>query len=99
MGRRKSGSVSSDLRIADLIARGSPPPSKLMNIKIPQTVAERVARIVRETGATKTDVIIALLNEGLDVAAADPDLRDRLPKSRREADIRSTGGEGGEQLL
>lgn len=39
-----------------------------MNVQIPDTVAAGIARIAKETGATKTDVIIALLNEGLDAA-------------------------------
>lgn len=57
--------MRSDLRIADLRRReGSP--SKLMNVKIPIGLSDAIDRIVKELGVAKTDVVIALLNEGLD---------------------------------
>ncbi|MBX3026683.1 hypothetical protein KF840_17395 [bacterium] len=57
--------MRSDLRIADLRRReGSR--SKLMNVKIPTALSEAIDRMVQELGAVKTDVVIALLNEGLD---------------------------------
>jgi hypothetical protein len=41
--------------------------SKLMNVKIPAHVSEAIRRVAKALGASKTDVVIALLNEGLDV--------------------------------
>ncbi len=57
-----------DLRLADLERR--PSPSKLMNVKIPTHVSDAIDRAVEELGCSKTAVVIALLNEGLDVAQA-----------------------------
>jgi len=57
--------MRSDLRIADLRRReGSP--SKLMNVKIPVELSDAIDRVVKDLGVAKTDVVIALLNEGLD---------------------------------
>lgn len=57
--------MRSDLRIADLRPRASGS-SKLMNVKIPRALSEAIDRMVGELGVPKTDVVIALLNEGLD---------------------------------
>ena len=59
--------MRSDLRLMDLRRRerGS---SKLMNVKIPAHVSEAIQRVARELGVSKTEVVIALLNEGLDVS-------------------------------
>jgi len=40
-----------------------------MNVKIPAHVNEAIERVARELAATKTDVVIALLNQGLTVAS------------------------------
>jgi hypothetical protein len=37
-----------------------------MNVKIPAHVNDAIRRVARAWGATKTDVVIALLNEGLE---------------------------------
>jgi predicted ArsR family transcriptional regulator len=55
----------SNLRLADLEQRGSTA-SKLMNVKVPDTLAEAIDQIADELGVPKTAVVIALLNEGLD---------------------------------
>jgi hypothetical protein len=57
--------MRSDLRIADLRRRDSST-SKLMNVKIPTSLSDAIDRMVRDLGVPKTDVVIALLNEGLD---------------------------------
>jgi len=57
--------MRSDLRIADLRRRDSSR-SKLMNVKIPAGLSDAIDRIVGDLGVPKTDVVIALLNEGLD---------------------------------
>ena len=60
--------MRSDLRIADLRRRESSS-SKLMNVKIPSALSNAIDRMVRDLGVPKTDVVIALLNEGLDRSA------------------------------
>lgn len=57
--------MRSDLRLTDL-KRRERSLSKLMNVKIPTHVSDAIHRVARELGASKTDVVIALLNEGLD---------------------------------
>jgi hypothetical protein len=57
--------MRSDLRIADLRRRDSGM-SKLMNVKIPASLSDAIDRVVSELDVPKTDVVIALLNEGLD---------------------------------
>jgi len=70
--------MRSDLRLIDLKGRGSTSTSKLMNVKIPTNVADGIDRVARELGVTKTDVVVALLNEGLDKST--DTLRDFKPK-------------------
>ncbi|MEO8603343.1 MAG: hypothetical protein ABI629_12275 [bacterium] len=53
------------MRLTDL-KRRERAVSKLMNVKIPAHVSEAIQRVARALGASKTDVVIALLNEGLD---------------------------------
>lgn len=60
--------MKSDLRLDDLHHREKAA-SKLMNVKIPTHVSEAIHRVARQLGASKTEVVIALLNEGLDVSA------------------------------
>jgi hypothetical protein len=57
--------MRSDLRLTDL-KRRERSVSKLMNVKIPAHVSDAIHRVARALGASKTDVVIALLNEGLD---------------------------------
>ena len=60
--------MRSDLRLSDLRKRERGA-SKLMNVKIPTHVSDAIQRVARALGASKTEVVIALLNEGLDVSA------------------------------
>jgi hypothetical protein len=60
--------MRSDLRLTDL-QRRERSASKLMNVKIPGDVSDAIRRVARELGVSKTDVVIALLNEGLDRSA------------------------------
>lgn len=59
--------MRSQLRIADL-KRGTKGPSRLMNVRVPTHVAEAVDRLSRQLDVSKTEVIVALLNEGLTMA-------------------------------
>src|SRR5258706_11467254 len=58
--------MRSDLRLTDL-RRREKSTSKLMNVKIPAHVSDAIQRVAKALGASKTEVVIALLNEGLDV--------------------------------
>jgi len=60
--------MRSDLRLNDLEKRDKGT-SKLMNVKIPTDVSEAIQRVAKDLGASKTEVVIALLNEGLDVTS------------------------------
>lgn len=61
--------MRADLRLSDLERKKVP--SKLMNVKVPDNVSEGIDRVAEELGCSKTAVVIALLNEGLDVATAE----------------------------
>ena len=60
--------MRSDLRLVDLRRRDRGR-SKLMNVKIPSHVSDAIHRVAKALGASKTEVVIALLNEGLDVSS------------------------------
>jgi len=54
----------SNLRLSDLKAR-TPIATRLMNVKLPIDVANAVDRLSKQLHASKTQVVIALLNEAL----------------------------------
>jgi hypothetical protein len=62
-----------NLRLNDLVTRGRKgrEESKLMNVKVPAHVLGRIDRVAGNLGATKTEVVIAILNEGLDTAESE----------------------------
>ncbi len=79
-----------NLRFDDLVARGKRgrEESKLMNVKVPSDVLARLDGVAAQLGTSKTEVVIAILNEGLDTAEqelkgwkAPP--RPVVPKERR----------------
>ncbi len=55
----------SNLRIADLKNRG-PKSTRLMNVKIPVQLSDQIAKLARHVGTSKTAVVVALLNAGLE---------------------------------
>jgi len=57
----------SELRVADLKAR-VPSAAKLMNVKIPNYLADAITQMARSLNVSKNDVVVALLNEGLAAA-------------------------------
>jgi len=57
--------MRADLRLTDLRRRDKGT-SKLMNVKIPTHVSDAIQRVAKDLSASKTEVVIALLNEGLD---------------------------------
>jgi hypothetical protein len=56
----------SGLRIADLKQR-QPAGSRLITAKIPAHQADAIAQLAKRLGTSKTDVLVALLIEGLDI--------------------------------
>ena len=56
------------LRIAAL-KRRSPAAARLMNVKIPVRVSDAIARLAKELGATKTEIVVELLKVGLEKVA------------------------------
>ena len=59
--------MRSELRLNDLKKREYSS-SRLMNVKIPMDVSDAIQKIAEDLGASKTEVVIALLNEGLAMA-------------------------------
>ncbi len=57
-----------ELRLSDLKKREYST-SRLMNVKIPAYVSDAIQKVAEDLGASKTEVVIALLNEGLEQAA------------------------------
>ena len=60
--------MRSELRLSDLKKRERSS-SRLMNVKIPAYVSDAIQKVATDLGASKTEVVIALLNEGLEVAS------------------------------
>lgn len=78
------------LRLDDLVSRGATgrEVSKLMNVKVPTALVARLDALADKLRTSKTEVVIAILNEGLD--KADSDLKGWkappkmvIPKGRR----------------
>lgn len=79
-----------NLRLDDLVTRGQKgrEQSKLMNVKVPANVLVRLDRVAANLGASKTEVVIAILNEGLETAEHElkswkPPPKPVVPKERR----------------
>ena len=78
------------LKFGDLLDRGKRgrEQTKLMNVKVPANVLSRIDRVASNLGATKTEVVIAILNEGLESAEKElkgwrPPPKPVIPKERR----------------
>jgi hypothetical protein len=67
------------LGLDDLVSRGKkgPEATKLMNVKVPTALLARIGALAATLRAKKTDVVVAILNEGLD--AADVELKGWTP--------------------
>lgn len=79
-----------NLRLSDLLSRGrrGRETTKLMNVKVPANVLNRIDQVANNLGATKTEVVIAILNEGLTTAERElkhwkPPVKKPVPKERR----------------
>ena len=63
MSRRALSPKNPSLRHAGPRSKGV---SKLMNLKVPASVSDGIERVARDLGLTKTEAVIALLNDGLE---------------------------------
>jgi hypothetical protein len=79
-----------NLRLDDLVTRGRKgrEESKLMNVKVPAKVLARIDRVAANLRVSKTEVVIAILNEGLEAAESElrgwkPPPKAVIPKERR----------------
>lgn len=79
-----------NLRLNDLMGRTrrGRETTKLMNVKVPTNVLNRLDHVASSLGATKTEVVIAILNEGLTTAERElrswkPPAKQTVPKDRR----------------
>ena len=79
-----------NLRLSDLLSRGKRrrEQTKLMNVKVPAHVLSRIDRVASNLGATKTEIVVAILNEGLEAAETElkgwkPPPKPVVPKERR----------------
>jgi hypothetical protein len=59
--------MRSQLRIADLKKRGHDSASGMMNLRVPVHIFEAIDHLAKRLGTSKAAVVLALLNEGLDV--------------------------------
>ncbi len=55
------------LRLADLKTR-TPAATRLMNVKVPVDTLAAIDQLAKQLSASKTDVVVALLNEALAIA-------------------------------
>jgi|GEM_PF-1676591 len=78
--RRKALPLSLvNLKFEDLVREGSGAGDKrLVNLKVPADVLDRVHNLADRLGVTKTAAVVALLNEGLD------EVRRRQPQLQRK---------------
>jgi hypothetical protein len=67
--RRRVEQMRADLRLSDLAEREIAP-TKLMNVKIPDSVSDGIDQVADELSCSKTAAVVALLNEGLNAFAS-----------------------------
>jgi len=58
--------MRTNIRLSDLRQAAPHIPWKLMNVKVPDTVLERIDAVAAALDCAKSAAVIALLNEGLD---------------------------------
>lgn len=79
-----------DLRLDELLQRGRRRAEtlKLLNVKVPSSMLARIDRLATLLPATKSEIVVALLNEGLITAEKElqgwrPPPKPDIPKERR----------------
>jgi hypothetical protein len=59
-------SMNANLRLSDLYGREKEGETKLLALYVPKELTGRIDRLAKDLKAKKREVILALLNEGLD---------------------------------
>jgi hypothetical protein len=78
------------LRLDDLVTREKrgQEDTTLMNVKVPSALLDRIAAVATKLRTSKTEVVIAILNEGLEITDSElkgwkPPPQIVIPKERR----------------
>ena len=58
--------VTKNLRLSDLTSRSQHGAVKLLSVRLPVQLIDRIDYLVKRLGSGKAEVVVALLNEGLD---------------------------------
>jgi hypothetical protein len=58
--------MNANLRLSDLYGREKEGETKLLALHVPKELTTRIDRLAKDLKAKKREVILALLNEGLD---------------------------------
>jgi metal-responsive CopG/Arc/MetJ family transcriptional regulator len=58
--------VAKNLRLSDLARRGRRDGLELLSVRLPVKLLDRVDELVDRIGSGKAEVVVALLNEGLE---------------------------------
>jgi len=58
--------VKKDIKLSDLKSRSEFVPMKLLSVRVPVDLIDRIDHVVDLLNAGKGEVVVALLNEGLD---------------------------------
>jgi hypothetical protein len=61
--------MRANLRLSDLEQQADHNATKLMNVKVPTSLNDAIDEMASNLECSKTDAVIALLNEGLDAFA------------------------------
>jgi hypothetical protein len=62
----EEAAMKRDLKLDDLKERSEVVPMKLLSVRVPVDLIKRIDRVVDLLNAGKGEVVVALLNEGLD---------------------------------
>lgn len=62
-----AGRAREVIRVADLLSKTKRTNARLWNIRMPKALFARIEGIAEDFGASKTEVVVALINDGLEV--------------------------------
>lgn len=92
--------MRADLRLSDLAERRVAP-TKLMNVKIPDSVSTGIDQVADELSCSKTAAVVALLNEGLSAFArrGQPSVPQRSAEPKRRRREQRLKGRSGKKRI
>ncbi len=62
-----AGRARAVIRVADLLSKTQRTNARLWNIRMPAALFRQIESLADEIGAAKTEVVVALINDGLEV--------------------------------